>query len=103
MIDTLKELDLILKRQIKGITMKKHVFNFDPFDSSGESLTLTTNFVPNGDPGVILLEQKLTLMSNCNSATFNLCGTPLTPEKLRRLANELDNSISVAKSKLKDK
>jgi len=80
-----------------------HVFNFDPSSSGGEALTLTTHFVTNGDPGVVLLEQELTLMSECNSATFNLIGTTLTPENLRQLANELDHSISVAKSKLKDK
>lgn len=87
--------------------LHKHVFCFDPNNRGGESLLLVTNFIDNGDykAGLgdtgIFLNQELTLHSYCNSATFNLCGTPLTPENLRKLANELESAMIEAKAKAK--
>lgn len=72
--------------------LHRHVFCFDEKNRGGEALLLTTEFIDNGDnaENSIFLNQQLTLHSYCNSATFNLCGTPLTPEVLRKLANELE-------------
>lgn len=80
--------------------IKTHSFVFNPGDNGGESLMLTTVFVPNGDPGVVCPEQTLTLQSYCNSASFNLVGAPMTPDILRQLANELEKAEIQAISEL---
>lgn len=71
--------------------LKLHLFVFNQKDNGGESLTLITQFFSNGDPGAqgIFSNQELTLQSYCNSASFNLCGIQITPELLRKLADEL--------------
>lgn len=83
--------------------LHRHVFCFDPNNRGGEAFLLTTEFIDNGDKNEnsIFLNQQLTLHSYCNSATFNLCGTPLTPENLRKLANELESAMIEAKAKAK--
>lgn len=78
----------------------KHVFTFNEQDNGGEALTLVTKLVPNGDPGVILLEQELSLQSYGNCASFTLSGAPMTPELLRELANQLEVKINEAKVKV---
>lgn len=78
----------------------KHVFVFNPTDASAESLCLMTDFLDNGDrpnPGVYT-NQRLILQSNCNSAEFQLVGAALTPESLRKLANELESELIKAKA-----
>ena len=40
----------------------------------------------------VFVNQELTLQSYCNSATFELIGSPFTPELLRQLANELESN-----------
>ncbi len=74
-----------------------HVFNFNPNSNGSESLVLTTTAFANGDPGGVYLNQELTLQSYSNSASINLMGTLLTPEALRRLANELESFMNRAK------
>lgn len=78
--------------------LKRHIFIFNPKENGGEQLMLCTNFVDNGDPGSsgIFTNQALTLQSYCNDATFNLLGASLTPENLRRLANELETCLNEA-------
>lgn len=75
-----------------------HVFNFNPRNNGGESLTLTTTAFANGDPGGVYLNQELTLQSYCNSASFNLVGTTLEPAILRKLADQLEAFMNKAKS-----
>ena len=58
-----------------------------------------TKFIGNGDVDGVYMNQELTLQSYCNSASFNLSGTTLTPENLRKLANELESAMILAKSK----
>jgi hypothetical protein len=74
--------------------LSEHVFVFNTFDSSGESLVLKTKFISNGDNITenegVYVNQELTLSSYCNSASFNLFGATITPEKLRNLANQLE-------------
>jgi len=79
--------------------VKTHSFNFNPHDNGGESLTLTTKFIANGEPGGIFLNQELTLQSYCNAATLALYGVTITPHILRELANELESAMHVAKQK----
>jgi hypothetical protein len=71
-----------------------HVFVFNENDNGGESLMLTTRFISNGDEITekegVYINQELTLHSYCNSASFNLFGSTITPESLRKLANELE-------------
>lgn len=70
-----------------------HTFQFGK-SNGGESFTITTKFFANGDRitscGGVYIIQELTLNSYGNSATFTLCGTPLTPDNLRELADQLD-------------
>ena len=71
--------------------LDRHVFVFNPSNNGGESLCLTTEFYSNGDPGEagIYTNQEFTLSSYFNSASFNFLGQ-MTPENLRRLADELE-------------
>jgi hypothetical protein len=78
--------------------VKTHRFCFNRGDNSGESLTLTTKFIPNGDPGVVFTNQVLELQSYGNSACINLYGIAITPELLRQLANQLDAETIAAKA-----
>jgi hypothetical protein len=71
---------------------KENVFVFNPKDNGGEQLVLTTKFIYNGDN--ICTEQELTLLSYCNSASFKLYTAPMTADKLRELANQLDKTMS---------
>lgn len=68
-------------------------FVFNPEDNGGESLTLTTQFFNNGDPGEVYMNQELSLQSYCNSASINLVGVQVTPDSLRELANLLDKAL----------
>lgn len=83
-------------------TVKEHCFNFSPNDNGGESVTLVTKFIDNGD-GDVFLNQELTMQFYCNSASFQLIGTTLTPENLRRLANELESARVLARTGLSKK
>ena len=67
-----------------------HVFIVNESDNSGEQMSVTTQFIPNGDPGVVFMNNQITLRSYGNSADFNLSGIQLTPTILRKLANELE-------------
>lgn len=73
----------------------RHVFVFNPKENGGESLSLETKFIDNGDRKTLGPEkgiytvQTLTLASYCNAAHFELFGA-FTPDNLRQLANELD-------------
>ncbi|KKL84650.1 hypothetical protein LCGC14_1962600 [marine sediment metagenome] len=78
----------------------RHVFEFDPRNSGGESFSLTTEFFEQGDPGVYFTNQELKLQSYCNSASFNLSGVALNPALLRQLANELEEEGHRVKAKL---
>ena len=65
----------------------------NPEENGGESLTITTEFYDNGDKtNNIYLNQTITLNSYGNSASFNLIGSPLTPEVLRKLAEDIENT-----------
>lgn len=81
-----------MTNQCRDKVLGSHLFIFNDHDNSGEGLTLETTFLDNGDgiPNGIYLNQKLTLQSYCNSASFDLFGAGLNPEKLRELANQLD-------------
>jgi hypothetical protein len=79
-----------------------HRFSFSSEEcNGGEDLYLTTDFIDNGDDGPegILLMQELSLQGYSNSASFSLCGISLTPEILRKLANELDRALIEADTK----
>ena len=79
----------------KDKLLGKHTFVFNEQDNGGESLSITTEFYANGDPITdkdgVYTNQTLSLQSYCNSADFNLVGATLTPELLRKLANELES------------
>lgn len=67
----------------------KHFFEFNTDSNGGESVTLSTEITRDGD-----LQQELSLTSYYNSASFNLCNI-LTPENLRKLANELESFLNI--------
>ncbi len=76
---------------IKEQPIHTHSFNFNPEDNGGESLTLTTKFIPNGDPDErFYTNQEITLNSYGNCASIKLFGAQITADVLRKLANELD-------------
>jgi hypothetical protein len=77
--------------------VKKHVFNFSPKENGGESLILSTNLIANGDPGVFFYNQEFILYSYCNCASINLYSISITPDKLRKLADELELAEKEAK------
>lgn len=67
-----------------------HHFTFNPEDNSGESLYLVTiKHTDNKYPEESFYTQELTLQSYGNSATFAISEF-MTPENLRKLANELE-------------
>lgn len=68
-----------------------HTFTFNPQDNGGEQLILTTKWYDNGDNEVFTF-QELSLESYYNSASFHLSGAQITPETLRKLANELEQA-----------
>jgi hypothetical protein len=71
----------------------RYAFDFSPYLNGGESLTLLTTFLFDGDPEPYLY-QELCLNSYGNRAMFSLGSIMLTPEILRKLADELDKEIS---------
>lgn len=78
----------------------QHVFVFNEEDNGGEQVILITDFYDNGD-GVfsgLYLIQEIVMASYCNSATLNL-SIEITPEKLRKLADEIDWKIAEFKTK----
>jgi hypothetical protein len=74
--------------------LKTHVFYVDPKERGGNSLAIHTDMFSNGDPGPngVYWNQKIVLHSICNRAVIELCGTILTPDRLRQLANELEKA-----------
>ena len=63
----------------------------NPHDNGGESLIFTTEFHDNGDDGAnIFLTQTITLHSYSNSSSFHLSGAILTPEILRKMADDIE-------------
>ena len=76
------------------IKIGTHSFTFNESTNSGEGLTLHTEILFGDD---VYLNQELTLQSYGNHATFGLYGATLTPEILRKLADELEESINYAK------
>jgi len=76
--------------------LEMFTFRFNENDNGGESLTLTTKLLHNGDPEGVYYNQEITLQSYCNSASINLFGAAITPEKLRELANQLEVATNKA-------
>ena len=71
--------------------LNKFCVNFN----TRESLSLSTTYIDNGDPITekchgIYLNQELTLQSGCDSASLNIFGFHITPESLRKIADELE-------------
>lgn len=65
--------------------LRKHFFQLsDENVNGGESIILTTDTI-----GI----QELTLQSYINSATFTLGTMPFNPQKLRQLADELEEFL----------
>lgn len=88
---------------IRDQVLMKKCFVINDKDNGGESLSLTTIYIDNGDDVTtksdgIYMNQELSLQSYSNSATFNLTSAVFTPEILRELANELDKARNIALS-----
>lgn len=69
-----------------------HKFTFTLSPGDDNTLSLTTDYFDNDDgvPAGIYTNQRLTMQSYGNTASFFLCGTSISSEQLRKLANELD-------------
>jgi hypothetical protein len=72
---------------------RRHVFTFNSDDNGGEALMVTTDLTSDGD-----IFQEISLQSCGASASLNTPGW-LTPQKLRKLANELESFIIRANCK----
>lgn len=72
----------------------RHCFLVDPKEPGMHSLTLLTRFISNGDEiddtNGVFLNQELSLQSNCNSASLSLFAAIFTPDRLRKLADEME-------------
>lgn len=79
-----------------------HAFSFNPRDNGDEQLILTTEYFDNDDGGVFT-NQELSLQSCCNSASFELVGAQITPQNLRKLADELEQQNNKLKQEIKEK
>ena len=88
----LLNVELIIRKSEKMKDM--HVFCFNPGNNGGEQLTLITKINKHRYESKVELEQTLTLESYSNSASFTLAGAQLTPELLRKLADELEEKIN---------
>lgn len=82
-------------------------YTFNPENNGGESFSLHTKFISNGDDFKkespdegIFLNQSLKLQSYCNSTSINLHGFAITPQKLRELADKLEAAQEAAKKQL---
>lgn len=82
--------------------LEVHTFVFNEEDNSGESLSLLTKVLDNGDKdeNSSYLNQTITLNSYGNSVSLNLSGIQITPEKLRDLADQLEKFINNEKNKI---
>lgn len=81
--------------------LHRDCFVFNEEDNGGESLSLTTSWIDNGDDidlegAGIYVNQELSLQSYGNSASFNLCSSIITPSLLRKLANSLEQNYNKA-------
>ena len=84
--------------------INRHTFIFNKGDNGGEQLILTTTFFADVDdngnyvePGNVYRNDELSLQSYCNSASFNLYCSSLTPAILRELADSLEQATNDAK------
>lgn len=67
----------------------------------GNQVDIVTEIHDNGDKeNNIYLNTLIKLGSYGNEASINLCRSQLTPDLLRRLANELDKAIATAQIKV---
>ena len=78
--------------------LKTHTFIVNPLANGGEQLSVTTKFLNNGDPDDMDISQEITLQAYSNSVTFNLSGAALTPEILRKFADELARARNIAQN-----
>lgn len=94
---------LISRKEVKrqDTLLATHTFTFilaphEPPDEGDNTLSLITEYFDNGDgaPKGIYSNQKLVMQSYGNTASFNLCGTSISADHLRKLANELDVLMS---------
>lgn len=87
--------DTRIQMKDKKIFERSYVLNDGV--NGGESLTLQVDFLSNGEPNGIFMNQQLILQSYGNSASFNLYGSTLYPDKLRQVADFIDLATSHAK------
>jgi hypothetical protein len=86
-------------------SLHRETFTFNKEDGGGAALHITIDYFDNGDaahglPDGIYDNQKLTLESYGNSASFDLT-SGFTPENLRELANIMERGYNLALSKVK--
>ena len=62
--------------------------------NGGERVGIDTTFLKREDDFGTVINTEISIQSYSNSATFNLCGAPLTPSILRDLANKIDAKLA---------
>lgn len=71
---------------------KTFVHTVNPKDNGGEHITITTNVYKNED-GSKYTDHVIGLESYCNSVSLNLCGAQITPQFLRKMAEDLEQAL----------
>lgn len=84
----------VVGAEMSEIQQRQHVFVFNPGNNGGEQLLLVTRFCESKEASGIFLDQELSLESYGNSASFYLARAVFTPDKLRELANQLENELA---------
>lgn len=71
---------------------KTLVHTVNPTDTGGEHITITTKVYKNED-GSKYTEQVIGLESYCNSVSMHLHGAQITPQFLRKMADDLEKAL----------
>lgn len=69
--------------------LNRSVFLLNPEDDDRESVSIMTEFFSTGEPGVIVSAHEITLDAHGSAASFHL-NIDISPEKLRKLADQLE-------------
>lgn len=76
--------------------LSRHFFVFNPEDNDDEGFTLMTEYFSNGEVTGFTASHEFSLQSYGKYVSFLLSGVEITPEKLRKLADELEEARSKA-------
>lgn len=80
--------------------VRKHLFSLNPNDNGGENVSIETKFFDNGDDkdNIYLNTEISSICYGTSTTNLLLAGSAtLTPEKLRKLADEIEEVLNELK------